>query len=376
MKKSRYTEEQIAFALKQAETGTPVAEVIRRMGVSEQTFYRWKKVYGGLGVGELRRVKQLEDENRKLKQLVADLSLDKHILQDVLAKKPLTPGRRREIVAHVQASHGISERRSCLALGVDRSSVRYVSHKPDQAPLRLRIRDLAAARVRYGYFRIYILLRREGWLVNHKRVYRLYREDGLSLRLRRPRRNVSAANRERQPAASAPNEMWSMDFVSDALFDGRRLRALTVVDAFTREALAIDVDQGIKGEQVVTAMARIASVRGAPKTIRVDNGPEFISKALDRWAYENGVTLDFSRPGKPTDNAFVESFNGRLRDECLNSHWFLSLADARIKIEAWRRDYNESRPHTALGWLTPAEYAASAGVNPGGCKPEARITPG
>ena len=144
-------------------------------------------------------------------------------------------------------------------------------HKPDQAPLRLRIRDLAATRMRYGYFRIYILLRREGWLVNHKRVYRLYREDGLSLRLKRPRRNVSAANRERQPAAAAPNDMWSMDFVSDALFDGRRLRALTVVDAFTREALAIDVDQGIKGEQVVAAMARIASSRGAPKTIRVDN---------------------------------------------------------------------------------------------------------
>jgi len=149
--------------------------------------------------------------------------------------------------------------------------VRYVSHKPDQAPLRLRIHDLAATRMRYGYFRIYILLRREGWLVNHKRVYRLYREDGLSLRLRRPRRNVSAANRERQPAASAANEMWSMDFVSDALFDGRRLRALTVVDAFTREALAIDVDQGIKGEQVVAAMRRIALSRGAPRTIRVDN---------------------------------------------------------------------------------------------------------
>ena len=224
--------------------------------------------------------------------------------------------------------------------------------------------------------RIYILLRREGWLLNHKRVYRLYRENGLSLRLKRPRRNVSAANRERQPAASAPNEMWSMDFVSDALFDGRRLQALTVVDAFTREALAIDVDQGIKGEQVVAAVTRIASVGGTPKTIRVDNGPEFISKALDRWAYENGVTLDFSRPGKPTDNAFVESFNGRLRDECLNSHWFLSLADARAKIEAWRRGYNESHPHTALGWLTPAEYAASAGVNAGRCRPETRIMPG
>jgi putative transposase len=162
--------------------------------------------------------------------------------------------------------------------------------------------------------------------------------------------------------------MWSMDFVSDALFDGRRLRALTVVDAFTREALAIDVDQGIKGEQVVEAMTRIALSRGAPKIIRVDNpvlsevegGPEFISKALDRWAYENGVTLDFSRPGKPTDNAFVESFNGRLRDECLNTPWLLSLEDARAKIDAWRRDYNESRPHTSLGWLTPIEYAAAA----------------
>jgi putative transposase len=164
-----------------------------------------------------------------------------------------------------------------------------------------------------------------------------------------------------------------MDFVSDALFDGRRLRALTVVDAFTCEALAIDVDQGIKGEQVVDAMNRISAVRGTPRAIRVGNGPEFISKALDRWAYENGVTLDFSRPGKPTHNpvlsfaegAFVESFNGRLRDECLNTHWFLSLADARGKIEAWRRDYNECRPHTSLSWMTPAEFASSAGVNHG-----------
>ena len=229
-------------------------------------------------------------------------------------------------------------------------------------PLRLRIRDLSQTRVRYGYFRIYILLRREGWLVNHKRVYRLYREEGLGLRLRRPRRHVSAAGRERQPGASAPNELWSMDFVSDALFDGRRLRALTVVDAYTREALTIEVDQGIKGEQVVEAITRIAMIRGTPRAIRVDNGPEFVSKALDRWAYENAVTLDFSRPGKPTDNAFVESFNGRLRDECLNTHWFLSLADARAKIEAWRRDYNESRPHTSLGWKTPSEYAAAAAL--------------
>ena len=176
----------------------------------------------------------------------------------------------------------------------------------------MRIRDLSQTRVRYGYFRIYVLLRGEGRRVNHKRVYRLYREDGLSLRLKRPRRHVSAVSRERQPGASAPNEPWSMDFVSDALFDGRRLRALTVVDAYTREALMIEVAQGIKGEQVVDAITRVASLRGPPKAIRVDNGPEFVSKALDRWAYENAVALDFSRPGTPTDNAFVESFNGRL----------------------------------------------------------------
>lgn len=153
--------------------------------------------------------------------------------------------------------------------------------------------------------------------------------------------------------------MWSLDSVSDAPFDGRRLRALTVVDAFTQEALAIDVNQDVKGEQVVEAMARTSSIRGAPKTIPVDNDSEFISKALDRWAYENGVTLDFSRPGKPTDNAFIEPFNGRLR-ECLDAHWFLSITDARAKMEAWRRDYNDSRPHTSFGWMTLVEYAAAA----------------
>ena len=250
-------------------------------------------------------------------------------------------------------------------LNAHRRMVRYRSVKADQTPLLMRIRDLARVGVRYGYFRIYILLRREGWVVNHKRVHRLYREDGLSLRLKRPRRHVTAATREARTPAGAPNDLWSMDFVSDALFDGRRLRALTVVDAYTREALKIEVDQGIKGEQVVFAMGEIAAIRGAPKTIRVDNGPEFVSKALDRWAYENGVTLDFSRPGKPTDNAFVESFNGKFRAECLDAHWFLSLDDARAKIEAWRRDYNESRPHTSLGWLTPNEFASLAGVNPG-----------
>ena len=180
---------------------------------------------------------------------------------------------------------------------------------------------------------------------------------GLNLRRKRPKRHVSAAVRVGQPLAQCPDEFWSMDFVSDALFDGRRFRALTVVDNFTRESLAIEVDQGIRGEQVVQVLQRLAYSRSLPERIYCDNGPEFISKVLDKWAYEKGVTLDFSRPGKPTDNAYIESFNGRFREECLNTHWFLSLADARDKIELWRRDYNESRPHMSLGYLTPVEFA-------------------
>lgn len=252
-----------------------------------------------------------------------------------------------------------------MALRFDRSSHRYRPQRDDQAFLRFRIREIAAARVRYGYRRIWIALRREGLKLNHKRVRRLYREEGLNLRIKRPRRHVSAAHRTERAAVTAPNEVWSMDFVSDALFDGRRLRALTLLDVHTREALAIEVDQGIKGEQVVSVLDAVVATRAAPQRIRVDNGPEFVSNALDRWAYEHGVVLDFSRPGKPTDNAFVESFNGRLREECLNVHWFLSLDDARGKIEAWRAFYNESRPHSALGERTPHEFARQVGVNPG-----------
>ena len=210
------------------------------------------------------------------------------------------------------------------------------------------------------------MLRREGWLVNRKRVYRLYRREGLSLFQRRPRRHRSARQRNRPPVAQAINQCWSMDFVSDPLYDGRKVRALTLIDAYTRECLAIMVDQGIRGEQVVEVVTAVSERRGAPLRIQVDNGPEFVSKVLDRWAYERRVELAFSRPGKPTDNAHVEAFNGRLRQECLNPHWFLSLVDARTKIEAWRVAYNESRPHGALEWATPAEFAKR-------CREEAAI---
>ena len=205
----------------------------------------------------------------------------------------------------------------------------------------LRMKEITQTRVHYGYRRVHVMLRREGRCCqqrdNHKRVYRLYREQGLSLRHKRPKRNKAAKLRQPKTTAQHVNQMWSMDFVADNLFDGRKLRMPTVVDCFTRESLAIHVGQSLKGEDVVRVVDAIARERGTPQTIKADNGSEFISKAMDRWAYEHKVEIDFSRPGKPTDNAMVESFNGRLRQECLNEHWFMSLEDAQHKIEAWRR---------------------------------------
>jgi putative transposase len=238
-----------------------------------------------------------------------------------------------------------------------RSTFHYKPQPRTDEALLARIREIALTRVRYGYWRIYTLLRREGWPVNHKRVYRLYKLEGLNLRSKRPRRNRAAAHRLERIEETRPHQAWSMDFVADALFDGRRFRALTVVDNFSRQCLAIHVDASIGGQDVVEIINRIRARHGAvPERIQVDNGSEFISKALDRWAYEHAVTLDFSRPGKPTDNPSIESFNGSLRDECLNVHWFLSLDDARTKIEVWRRDYNAYRPHQSLGGLSPEMY--------------------
>jgi len=221
----------------------------------------------------------------------------------------------------------------------------------------MRLKELAAARVGYGYRRLHVLLRREGWRVNHKRVYRLYRQECLGLRRKPPRRRVACVKREMRPTAEAKNECWSMDFVSDQLFDGRRLRVLTIVDNHTRESLALEAAPRIRGIEVVSVLERITQEHGFPGRIQVDNGPEFISKDVDRWAYWNGVELDFSRPGKPTDNAMVEAFNSRFRQECLNQHWFMSLVDAREKIEAWRMEYNHRRPHSSLGYQSPSDFA-------------------
>jgi putative transposase len=266
----------------------------------------------------------------------------------------MRPARQRELVDDVRVIWRVSIRRACRNLRVDPSSYHYKSRRPSQASLKQRIKEIAETRVRYGYRRIHVLLRREGWLVNAKRVNRLYREMGLQLRNKSPKRKVKAKLREGRSAPAGANDVWAMDFVHDQLYDGRKIRILTVIDAFTRYVPAIEVRERFTGADVVAALEEVCRTTGYPKSIRVDQGPEFVSKDLDMWAYARGVELDFSRPGKPTDNAFIESLNGKFRAECLSAHWFLSLADARRKCERWRRDYNDVRPHSAIGYETPA----------------------
>lgn len=222
--------------------------------------------------------------------------------------------------------------------------------------MRKRLRELAEQRKRFGSPRLHILLKREGLVVNHKRTERIYREEGLALRRKRRRKGATGV-RVVIPSAQRPNEHWSMDFVSDSIVTGRRFRALTVVDNYSRECPVIEVDTSLGGARVVNVLERLSDTRGLPEVITVDNGPEFVGRALDEWAYRRGVKLNFIRLGKPIENAFAESFNGRLRDECLNTNWFINLKEAREIIENWREDYNQVRPHSSLNNLTPAEYA-------------------
>lgn len=230
--------------------------------------------------------------------------------------------------------------------------------KADEAYLRERLRLLAGERPRWGYRRLHVLLKRELGVINHKRVYRLYRAEGLLMR-RRKRKRVATLPRGAKPQTWKRGEAWAMDFMQDVLVDGRRFRTLNVLDLVTRECLAIEVDTSLPGQRVARVLDQLVSWQGAPRQITIDNGPEFSGQVLDAWAYAHGVTLDFIEPGKPTQNAHVESFNGRFRDECLDLHWFGSLAHARAVIQTWKEDYNTQRPHSALQQQAPAVYARS-----------------
>ena len=271
----------------------------------------------------------------------------------------MTTKQRRQVVTHLLAAFpGKHERRACRLVNLSRSRWQHRSVRGDDAELRARLRELATKKPRWGYQQLHILLRREGHVVNHKKVLRLYREEGLAVTRRRRKKHVAIA-RVPLPKPTRRTERWSMDFVSDALADGRPFRCFTLVDDFTRECPVIEVAHSLPAWRVVHVLDRLAVERGLPQSIVCDNGPEFAGKVLDRWAFERGVKLQFIRPGKPVENAYCESFNGKFRDECLSANWFASLGDAQRAIEQWRHEYNEERPHKSLGRRTPAEFTRS-----------------
>ncbi|WP_138141362.1 MULTISPECIES: IS3 family transposase [Brevundimonas] len=358
MKRARFTEEQIIGILRENEAGAKAGELARKHGVSEGTIYAWKAKFGGMSVSDAQRLRALEDENGRLKRLLADAMLDKAALNDLLSKKLVRPAAMRQAVAHLKAAFGVSERRACSIIKADRKSVRYRSCRQPDTALRERLRALAVERRRFGYRRLFVLLRREGEASGKNRIYRLYREEGLTVRKRRSRRRAIGT---RAPilVEARPNARWSLDFVHDQFATGRRFRILNVVDDVTRECLAAIPDTSISGRRVARELTALISRRGRPAMIVSDNGTEFTSTAILAWAQDQGVDWHYIAPGKPTQNGFVESFNGRMRDELLNESLFFGLDHARQKVAAWALDYNTRRPHSSIGYLTPEAFAAS-----------------
>ncbi|MFO0831252.1 MAG: IS3 family transposase [Phycisphaerales bacterium] len=364
MKRKRFSVEQIAHAIAQAESGAVVTDICRQMGVSEPTFYRWKKKYSGMGVSEVRRLKQLEEENLKLKRLVANLALDNAILKEAANGKLLSPARRRAAVEHVQQELGVSERRACRVLGQARAVQRHAPRvRDDEDRLTGRIIQLAAVYGRYGTPRITAMLRREGLHVNHKRVERIWRREGLRVPRRQPRRgrlwlNDGSCVRLRP---ERKDHVWAYDFVSGVTHDGRPFRMLVVVDEFTRECLAIDVARKLSSDGVLERLAWLMATRGVPEHVRSDNGAEFTATVVREWLAKVGVKTLYIEPGSPWENGYVESFNGKLRDELLSGEIFSTLQEAKVLIERWRKHYNTISPHSSLGYRPPAPETVAAG---------------
>jgi putative transposase len=358
--KKRFTAEQIVAKLREAEVllakGQKVPHVVRKMGISEQTYYRWRKEYGGLKTDQARRLKELERENARLKKLVAEQALDNAILKEAAYPKL-----------------GVSERRACSVLGQPRSTQRREPYVPDDEPaLVKRMLALATQYGRYGYRRITAMLRHEGWHVNHKRIERLWRREGLKVPQKQPKRrrlwlNDGSCVRLRP---TWKNHVWAYDIVHDRTHDGRPLRMLTIVDEYTRECLAIDVARRMTSEDVLERLTDLFIRRGVPDHIRSDNGAEFTAKAVRAWLAKVGVRTLFIEPGSPWENGYVESFNGKLRDELLNGEIFYTLREAKVLIERWREHYNRIRPHSALGYLPPAPEAMLVSLFLGGSAPE------
>ncbi|ELD1049181.1 IS3 family transposase [Salmonella enterica] len=356
MKKIRFTESQILRVLKEGEGGRHVKDVCRENGVSEASYDNWKSKYGGMESPDIKRMKELEEENRRLKQMYASLSLDHEILKDVVGKKTLTVPEKRKLVRYVMTEHQTSERRGGRIIGISRSLLHYRPNAERDIPVIEALQDLAHHYPAYGFGLMFNKLRQAGLPWNKKRVYRIYCRLKLNLRRKGKKR---LPNRNPQPLAVPinMNHCWSVDFMSDALMDGRRFRLFNVVDDFNREALAVEVDLNIPAHRVVRVLERLSAERGYPAFIRSDNGPELTAAVLSEWAEQHGVILDFIQPGKPMQNGFIERFNKTLRTEILDMYLFRTLSEVRELTENRRTEYNEERPHSSPGGIPPVTYA-------------------
>ncbi|MFW5389475.1 IS3 family transposase [Yersinia sp. 2544 StPb PI] len=356
MRKIRFTEHQIIAVLKSVEAGRTVKDVCREAAISEASYYNWKAKYGGMEAADIKKIKDLEDENRRLKQMFSDLSLECRALKDVIEKKPLKPAIKRELVNYLTAQFTMSIHQACRTLSLSRTVFRY---QPDTRRDEPVLTEAAERYPRYGFKKLFQVLRRQGQVWNHKRVHRMYCLLKLNFR-RKGKHRLPVRNPAPLATPEALNQSWSIDFMHDALICGRRFRTFNVVDDFNCEALAIEIDLNIPAQRVVRVLDRIVANRGYPLKMRMDNGPELISLALAKWAEEHGVVLEFIKPGKPTQNAFIERFNRTYRTEILDFYLFRTLNEAREITERWLNEYNSERPHESLNNLTPEEYRLMA----------------
>ncbi|MEO1475388.1 MAG: IS3 family transposase [Pseudomonadota bacterium] len=353
--------EEIIAKLREVEVrlsqGETTGQAVRSIGVTEQTYYRWRKEYGGLQVGQAKRMKEMEKENARLRRAVSDLTVDNQILQEVVRGKFLSPSRKRIAVDHVVAELGVSERQACRVIGQHRSTQRKPrTLRPDEDALTGAIIALAERFGRYGYRRITALLRADGWCVSPGRVYRIWRREGLKVPMKQPKRgrlwlNDGSCIRLR-PAHKG--HVWSYDFVQDRTHDNKVFRMLCVIDEYTRECLAIRVERQLNSRDVIDTLGELFVQHGPPEHIRSDNGPEFIAIALREWLDRLSVKTLYIEPGSPWENGYCESFNSKLRDELLAREIFYDLREAQVLIDGWRRYYNTARPHSSLGYRPPA----------------------
>ncbi|UJD95201.1 IS3 family transposase [Lelliottia amnigena] len=359
MRKIRFTEHQIIAVLKSVEAGRTVKDVCREAAISEASYYNWKAKYGGMEAADIKKIKDLEDENRRLKQMFADLSLECRALKDVIEKKPLKPVIKRELVNYLTAQFTMSIRQACRTLSLSRTVFHYQPDTRRDERVIEKLTEAAERYPRYGFKKLFQVLRRQGNRWNHKRVHRIYCLLKLNFR-RKGKQRLPVRNPAPLATPEALNQSWSIDFMHDALVCGRRFRTFNVVDDFNREAIAIEIDLNIPAQRVIRVLDRIVANRGYPLQLRMDNGPEFISLALAQWAEDHGVRLEFIRPGKPTQNAFIERFNRTYRTEILDFYLFRTLNEAREITERWLNEYNSERPHESLNNLTPEEYRLMA----------------